>query len=148
MEYTNEIIINAPIDRVVELFGNSDNMYKWMEGIVDHEHLEGTPGQEGAKMLMVFNMGGNQIEITETILAKDLPAVFDAKYESKFSTNIVQSGFEQVNETTTRQYSVTKIKPGNFMVRMMTWLSPNMFKKQSQKYMIDFKTFAESAING
>lgn len=33
MKYTAEIEINKPIDTVIELFDNPDNMGKWMEGL-------------------------------------------------------------------------------------------------------------------
>ncbi len=45
MQYTNEVIINLPVDKVVELFDNPDNMKYWQPGLVSFENISGTPGQ-------------------------------------------------------------------------------------------------------
>ena len=82
MKYTVELDINLPIDRVIELFDNTENMYEWMEGLQSFESLEGTPGQVGAKSKMVFISGKREIEMVETITVKNLPDEFSAIYEA------------------------------------------------------------------
>ena len=57
MKYTTEIEIEKPIEKVIELFDNPDNLKKWMEGLQSFEHLSGTPGQPGAKSRLFFKMG-------------------------------------------------------------------------------------------
>ena len=57
MRYTQEIEINKPIDQVIALFDNPDNMDKWMDGMQSFEPLSGTPGQAGAKSRLKFKMG-------------------------------------------------------------------------------------------
>ena len=37
MKYTLSVLINLPIDRVVELFDNDENLYKRMEGLESTE---------------------------------------------------------------------------------------------------------------
>jgi carbon monoxide dehydrogenase subunit G len=39
MKYTSEIEINSPIDSVIELFDNPDNMEKWMKGLQTFEPI-------------------------------------------------------------------------------------------------------------
>lgn len=50
MKHTVETIINKPIDTVIELFDNPDNLDKWMEGLQSFEPISGTPGQPGIRM--------------------------------------------------------------------------------------------------
>ncbi|MCY1660222.1 SRPBCC family protein [Chryseobacterium sp. SL1] len=45
MKYTSEIEINSPVDRVIELFDNPNNMDKWMKGLQSFEPISGKPGQ-------------------------------------------------------------------------------------------------------
>lgn len=143
MKYSNQVIIDAPIDKVVELFDSTDNAYKWMEGLKKHEQIEGKPGEQNSKMKMYFDLGKNKIEIVETILERDLPRIFNADYYSNYSTNNVVVSFEELDSSTTRYNSETTVTTHGFMMKIMSWVMPGMFKKQSQKYMDDFKAFVE-----
>ena len=49
MKYQNEIEIDLPVNKVVELFDNPENLKRWMPGLQSFEHISGTPGQPGAK---------------------------------------------------------------------------------------------------
>lgn len=42
MHYKQEIIINQPVDRVVEFFDSSENMMKWFPDLVSFEHISGS----------------------------------------------------------------------------------------------------------
>jgi carbon monoxide dehydrogenase subunit G len=57
MKYTNEIEVNLPVSRFIELFDNPDNLKHWMPGLQSFEAISGTPGQEGAKARLKFKMG-------------------------------------------------------------------------------------------
>lgn len=93
MKYTQEIIINKPIKEVVALFDNPNNLYEWMEGLQKFEHLSGTPGEPGAKSKLLFKMGNREIEMIETITARDLPTKFSGTYEANGVFNIQKNKF-------------------------------------------------------
>ena len=57
MKYSNEIIINLPVSRVVELFDSIENLYKWQPELVSFEHLSGEPGMAGAKSKLLYKFG-------------------------------------------------------------------------------------------
>ena len=80
----------------------------------------------------------------ETIIEKNLPEIFSAKYETKYATNIVRNSFEALSSDITMMTSETEVNPHSFIVRLMSWLLPASFKKQSQVYLDNFKRFAES----
>jgi len=143
MKYTNEVIINANIEKVVELFDNANNMYKWMEGIQSHEFIKGEPGAIGSTMNMHFKVGKNSFDILETILEKNLPDVFSATYETKYSKNTNAIRFEEIDSSTTKYFAETKVETRGLMMKVMTFFMPNMFKNQSQKYLDSFKEFVE-----
>ena len=67
MKYSNEIEINLPRKKVVELFDNPDNMPKWQEGFVSFEPISGKPGEEGSKATLKYKMGKREVEMVETI---------------------------------------------------------------------------------
>ncbi len=143
MIYTNEVIINSPIDKVVRLFDNTENMYEWMEGVQSHDFIKGEPGAVGSTMNMHFKVGKNSFDILETILENNLPEVFAATYETKYSKNTNSISFVKVDEISTKYFVETKVETRGVMMKVMTFCMPNMFKKQSQKYLDSFKDFVE-----
>jgi carbon monoxide dehydrogenase subunit G len=142
MKYKTEIEINQPIDKVIELFDNQDNMKKWMKGLESFENLEGTPGEVGAKMKLHFKMGKRDIEMVETITAKNLPETFDMEYNANGVWNGVKNSFVKVTDEKTKYIAEHEFQFKGFM-KIIGFLMPGAFKKQSMKYLLDFKEFAE-----
>ncbi|MDF2453604.1 MAG: superfamily protein, partial [Bacteroidota bacterium] len=127
MKYSSEIEINQPIDKVIALFDNADNMKKWMEGLQSFEHLSGTPGQVGAKSKLVFKMGKRELEMIETITVKDLPREFSGSYEAKGVFNIVKNKFIALPDHRTRYVSEQEFQFKGFM-KLFGLLMPGAFK--------------------
>ena len=142
MKYTTEVEINKPIDRVVELFDNPGNLKEWMDGLQSFQHLSGTPGQPGAKSLLKFKMGKREIEMIETIKVRNLPHEFSGTYEAKGVYNVVTNRFVPLAENRTKYITEQEFQFSGFM-KIIGWLMPGAFKKQSMKYANDFKNFVE-----
>lgn len=142
MKYSNEIQINLPRKRVVELFDNPDNMPKWQEGLVSFEAISGEPGKEGSKSKLKYKMGKREVEMIETITKNDLPNEFNGTYDAKNVFNIVKNRFVD-QEKTTKWISDNDFQFSGFM-KLMGLFMPGAFKKQSFKYMKAFKEFAEN----
>lgn len=142
MKYQQHVIIHQPLDKVVELFDNIENMKEWMEGLQSFEHLSGEPGQVGAKSKLVFLMGKRRIEMIETITKRNLPNEFAGTYEAKGVWNSITNSFAAIAPNETKYSSEEEFKFSGFM-KIFGFLMPGMFKKQSMKYLIAFKNFAE-----
>lgn len=143
MKYTCEIEINKPIQKVIELFDNSDNMYKWMEGLESFEHLNGTPGEVGARSILKFKKGRSEIHLIETITVKNLPEEFTGTYEAKGVFNVVKNKFIPLSENKTKYITEQDFKLTGFM-KIIGFLMPGAFKQQSMKYLAAFKHFVEN----
>lgn len=143
MKYSNHVIINKPHKRVIELFDSEENLYKWMDGLQSYEHISGEPGKEGAVAKMRFVMGKRDIEMTETITKNNFPHEFCAIYKTKGMSNPQQNLFTAIDENTTKYETISEFKFDGFGMKLMGWLMPGAFKKQSQKYLDAFKAFAE-----
>ncbi|MBP8066078.1 MAG: SRPBCC family protein [Flavobacterium sp.] len=145
MKYTCEIEINQPVEKVIELFDNVDNLPKWMEGLESFEHLSGEAGQPGAKSLLKFKMGKRKMEMTETITVRNLPEEFSGFYEMDGVINRIKNKFSAISESKTLYTTENEFDIKNNMVmKIFAFLMPGMFKKQSMKYLQSFKKFAES----
>lgn len=143
MKYSSEVIIHLPVARVVELFDNPDNLKHWQPGLVSFEHLSGTSGQVGAKSRLRYKMGKRDLEMIETITVRDLPREFSGTYEVQGVFNIVSNHFEALPDGSTRYISIQEFQFKGLMMKVIGFLMPGMFKKQTQKYLDDFKAFAE-----
>lgn len=143
MKFTTEITINKNIDKVIELFDNADNMQHWMEGLKSFEQLSGEPGQVGAKAKLKFQMGKREIEMVETVTVRNLPDEFSGTYDAQGVHNIVKNKFVNLGEDQTKYITENEFQFKGGM-KIIGFLFPSAFKKQSLKYLKDFKNFVES----
>jgi len=144
VKYTTSILIDQPRSKVIELFDSTENMYKWQPELLSFEHISGEPGQDGAKSKMRYKMGKREIDMIETITKQNFPDEFDCTYEANKVWNLQQNTFREINSIQTQWISISIFKCSGFM-KIMCWLMPGAFKKQTLKSMIRFKEFAENA---
>ncbi|WP_350288683.1 SRPBCC family protein [uncultured Croceitalea sp.] len=148
MKYTCTIVINLPIENVVALWTNEAYFKEWQDGFQHITLQEGEPNSVGAKSKILLQEGKRKIELLETILVNNLPEEKKALYEHIHMTNTQTTRFQKISENQTRYISeVAYTKFNGFMPKLMAKLFPGMFKKQSQKWMNQFKIFAESKIS-
>lgn len=144
MKYTCSIEIDLPIDKVVALWENEKHFKEWQDGFQSIQHVSGTPNTEGAKSKIIFD-GDRRIELLETIIQSNLPQVKSALYEHKHMTNTQTTRFQRIkNDKTLFTSEVEYIKFNGLIIKLMAKLFPGKFKAQSQKWMNQFKAFAES----
>lgn len=144
MKYTSQVEIQKPLDEVVELFDNPANLGKWMEGLLSFDHLEGTPGEAGARSRLRFRMGKRELEMIETITLRNLPHEFNGTYEAKGVFNIVNNRFKSLDSKRTLYISEQEFQFRGFM-KIIAFLMPGAFRKQTLKTLTAFKQFAEGA---
>jgi len=141
--YTVEITIDLPRDRVIELFENRDNLYAWQPGLESFEHVSGEPGHPGAKSKLVYLNGKQRIELTETITKRELPVEYNASFDSDIGINTIQNRFIELGPQRTQWVSTVQYEFAGFMMKMMGFVVPGMFRKQNLKFMNYFKAFCE-----
>ncbi len=147
MKYTCQIEINRNIEKVVELWADEKCFHEWQDGFKSIEHLSGKPNTVGAKAKIVFD-DKHHIELIETIQSINLPFEKTGLYEHIHMTNSNKNTFESIGEGKTLYVSeVEYIKFNGFMIKVFAKLFPSKFKSQSQKWMNQFKVFAENTID-
>ena len=144
MKYRTEIIINKPFEVVIKKMNSVENMKHWQEGLVSAEHISGTPGEFGAKMKLNYDFGKRKMELIETITKQSFPNEFHATYSTKGVRNIQQNHFESTSDDYTKWVCENEFQPTTFVMNAMLFLMPRAFKKQTKKYMTNFKNFAEN----
>lgn len=143
IKYKNEIVIDAPREKVIKLFMNPSKIDKWQPGFISLKPISGKAGEEGSKSLLRYKMGKREIEMTETITNVNLPNEFTGTYEAKGVFNKVENYFEELSDNQTKYWTTNEFQLKGFM-KIIGFLFPGSFKKQSQKYLVMFKEFVES----
>ena len=110
--------------------------------MISFETISGTPGQPGAKSRLQYKMGKRDIEMIETVVVRNLPEEFSGTYETKGVYNKVNNKFVALDKTTTHWITDQEFQFTG-MMKVMAWIMPGAFKKQSMKYLVYFKEFAE-----
>ena len=142
MKFDYSVTINAPLEKVVTFFNNTDYYPHWFASFVSYEQLSGNYAEVGAKAKVMFK---NNMEITETILINNLPHEKTMLSEHKHMTNTMKNTFEEVNASTTRYtVEIEYTKFVGFMPKLMAKLFPSIFKNGTKKMADDFKKFVES----
>ncbi|NQX78927.1 SRPBCC family protein [Gilvibacter sp.] len=143
MKYTCEITIDSPIEEVIAKLDSAENMKHWQRGLISYEQLSGEPGQEGAQMRLNYQMGKREMSLTETIVKRNFPHEFEANYDTIGVHNIQKLRFDSTPDGKTKWVSDCEFQFQGLGMKFMGWLMPGAFKKQSLKYMTDFKAFVE-----
>ncbi len=145
MKYTCSIEIDLPLDLVSALWSDESNFHHWQDGYLSTDLLEGSKNTVGAKSRITLLQGRRKIELTETILTNELPFEKAALYEHVHMTNTQVTRFEELTQNKTLYTSIVEYTKFNgFIPKLIAKLFPGMFKKQSQKWMNQFKVFAQT----
>jgi len=88
--------------------------------------------------------GKRPFELIETLQIYEMPHRFKGLYEHKKMSNTMDNQFESLTENSTRwtaeiEYIILK----GPLLKLFAWLMPGMFKKQTQKWLDQFKEYAE-----
>ncbi|MBK6564940.1 MAG: SRPBCC family protein [Saprospiraceae bacterium] len=142
MKYTCSVIIHKPLQEVVAKFNDVDNLKHWQPGFVSYEHVSGEYGKPGAVSNFTFLMGKKKMVLTETILVNNLPEEFSVEFGGGSMKNIVKSYFKSIDENTTSYESDNEFHMKGAM-KILGWIMPGAFKKQSMVYVNNFKAFVE-----
>jgi uncharacterized membrane protein len=144
MEFKCSVDINVPLTTVLALFKDTKYFKEWQSGFFSYEPISGAPFTAGAKAKFTYINGKHKIELVETIQTMNLPTEMIAIYEHKHGVNNLITNFTDLpGQKTKYTTDIGYIKPNGFMPKLMAFLMPGMFKKQNQKWLDQFKAFAE-----
>jgi len=143
MKYKQEITIDIPFEKMIALFEDPNNLQKWQPDVLSFERVSGEIGQPGAVSKMRVNMIVKVIDMTETILKRNLPDEFMIKYETNGVTNVVTNNFKEVSPNRTHWVMKNNFQFGGFL-NLAAKALKGVFRKQTKVTMERFKKFAES----
>ncbi len=145
--YTVSVDIDLPRDRVIELFDNPDNMFRWQDGLQSFDHVSGEPGQPGAISTLTYLNGKHKLVLTEEISERNLPDEFNGTYSWAGGQNTLVNRFIELGPDKTRWESTCEYSFRNIPLRLMALLAPGVFRKQNQRFLDNFKAFCEDGFD-
>jgi len=142
MKFRTNISVDLPRERMIQLFDNPATMKEWQPTLISFEPISGALGQVGARSRLLYRMGKREIEMIETVTKRDLPREFSGTYEAKGVWNSVENRFEEAGPSKTIWHSDCEFRMSGFM-KVIAFLMPGAFKKESAKMQERFKAWAE-----
>ena len=145
MHYVIETEINQPRDKVVELFDNPDNLAFWQPGFVSFTHESGEAGTPGAKSRIKYRHGNREFEMLETVTVRNLPEEFSGEFEvpGMFTVEI-KNFFRELGPGKTMLRAEDTVKWTGWLMKIMSVIMGPCTKRESKKFMDNFKAFAET----
>ena len=143
MKYTSEVTIDLPRDQVIDLFDNSENLYKWQVGLKSFTAISGEQGQEGAISELVYEGRKGDLAMTETITRRSFPDEFHGIYKARGVYNEISNYFLE----TADGYTIWRLESVFRFRGLMALMAPLMkaaFKNNTLMNMERFKAFAEN----
>lgn len=144
MKFNASIVINQSREKVTKLFANPVHLGEYQEGFIRKEFVSGEQGQEGAVSKVYYQTGKQKIDLTETIISNKLPDSFEGFYHHKHMDNTMKCTFtEPASGQTLYEVEIEYTRINWVMPKLFAILFPAMFRKPPERWMKNFKEFAE-----
>jgi len=153
MKYRNSIEIAQPRARVAQLLADPVHLPRWLRGMVLHEPVRGEHGQLGTVSRVVLQSGKQTFEITETVtrrepsdlqeIPREVVVVFERESVGAGIWSVVRDRLTEIDPRSTLWVSDSEFRFDGVLMRLIGFVMPGSFRKQSQQHMEDFKAFAE-----
>ena len=136
----------VPLNRAdcIQLWFDEMQYAEWQEGFRHKKWISGEPNEVGSKSNILIIQGKQKIELEEEILENNLPDFLKGNYVHKHMINTQKVIFTEL--ATGKTQITTEVEYTKFigiLPKIMAFLFSSMFKKQSQKWLDEFKMLAE-----
>ena len=148
IKYSEEIVINSNIEKVIDLFDNPYNMKQYMYGFESYTIVKGNINEIGtiSEININFNDNGkkeSKIIMIEEILSNSLPTEKKLQYTSNGILNIVTNKFVKISENETKFINKQEFVFNTYM-KLLFYFSKSSLKFQTRLYLNNFKDFVEN----
>jgi len=140
--YTAEVTLNKPIAEVFSNFAKIDSVKNWIPEIQSVETVHKNPGNTGNVYSLVVLNQGEEITMTEKIMAyipnEKITLFYDAENMLKKDDYL----FSEKNGVTTIRLNASCQSDSYLMACIFPYFK-STFREQDQSYLNNFKTFLE-----
>lgn len=137
------VTVNAPGEKVWDIFMNPDYLKHWLPGFVSIEHLDGAVGKKGSTSKMKFIERGKELEVIEKVLFVDPMQQYSFEMQHETWNALTDVRFISIGQVTEIIQAVQFTPKGLFMKLMMSLMKGAMKKKMTND-LEKLKEFIES----
>lgn len=137
------VTVNAPVEKVWDIFINPENLKHWLSGFVSIEHLGGPIGEKGSTSKMKFIEHGKEMEVKEKVLFINPMQQYSFEMEHETFSVLTDVRFISIGQVTEIIQAVQFTPKGIFM-KLMMFLMKGEMKKRMTNQLIKLKEFIES----
>tara|TARA_B100000508_G_C11448020_1_gene272482 strand:+ start:1191 stop:1646 length:456 start_codon:yes stop_codon:yes gene_type:complete len=144
MKFNCSIVIDLPKEKLVSLWQDESRFPHWQKGFKSKQLIQGNKGEKDAVSEIVLDFKGKDMILKETVVENQLPDYKKVYVAHKHMCNFLTDQFESKGEhQTVWTAEVEYTQFIGFLPKLMAKFFPSMFKKQVQKWLDDFKHYAE-----
>lgn len=140
--YNAQVSVNKSVEEVFKAFNNQENIKNWIPELKSIEVINENPGRTGSTYKMVVENQGQEISMTEKVLAyvpnEKVTIYFDAENMLKTDDYV----FKENNGITIVTLN-SSCKSDSYIMACMFPYFKGTFQSQDQSYLNNFKTYIE-----
>lgn len=137
MKFICDVIVEKPAVKVAALYHDPNYFHEWQDGFLRIE-------SKGDYNKIFFKQGKREMMLKEVLQFHEQPFHKKARYEHAMMTNTLESTIEVIdNESCRVRTEIEYVEIKNFLFRIMIKISPGILKNPPQKWLTQFKEFAE-----
>lgn len=143
MNFTAQIVIDRPRERVIELIRDPEYLAAWMPGWHYGPLLAGAPEQVGARRAVLVQVQGMKLEMVETVLVYNPPEMISSVYTARGVKNLVENRFYADSAGSTRWVN-SNVFQFQGVMKFVGAIVGDVVPRQTVASMQRFKQLAES----
>lgn len=144
MKFNCHIEIEGNLESVAATWSNEAYFHHWQDGFQVKQVLSGRSGEVDCRSEIIYSQGKSSMKLVETVLSNKLPHSFSASYEHRHMDNLLTTEFRAIDDNLTKlTYEVEYTAFRGVVPRLMAFFVPGVFKRQVQKWLVQFKKFVE-----
>jgi len=137
------VTVNAPVEKVWDIFMNPDHLKHWLPGFVSIEPLDGPVGKKGSTSRMKFMERGKVLEVIEKVLFVDPLHQYSFEMQQGSMVILTDVRFISIGQVTEIIQAV-QFSPGALFLKLMMPLMKGVMKKKMTSDLQKLKEFIES----
>ncbi|NND08679.1 MAG: SRPBCC family protein [Saprospiraceae bacterium] len=137
------VTVNAPVEKVWEIFMDPAYLKHWLTGFISVEHLSGTLGHEGSTSKLKFLERGRELEVIEKVLHLNPLQQYSFSMQSDAIESLADVRFVSRGQMTEIIQAV-QYSPQGFLMKLLMPFMKGAMKKRMTNDLSNLKAFIES----
>lgn len=142
LNYEAEVSVNKPVATCWKIFTDTTKMGEWVHNFKSIEVLNETSDKVGSRYLLTVEDGGEEYQMTETVLSYDPEKYYAFQIENDVLINHVEFTFES-KAGNTKIVTTNKLKGKDILMKAIFPFMKGMFTREAKGDLERLKTLIE-----